>query len=75
MKCPHCGADHPEQAGRFCERCGMSVVRVVEREDDPDAPGDDEERKVRCRTCGVMAEPPVCPGCGSRLRTPDDWKE
>ena len=73
MICPHCGAEHPESAGRFCENCGMSVIKLVKRER---SEGEEKEvRTVRCRYCGVNAPPPICPACGQRLPIPDDWDD
>ena len=31
MICPHCGVEHPEQLGRFCENCGLAVAPAPER--------------------------------------------
>jgi DNA-directed RNA polymerase subunit RPC12/RpoP len=72
MKCPHCGADHPEDAGRFCNSCGMSVIKYA----GPEAPEEEDgEVKVRCRYCGVNVKPPFCPLCGNKLPTPEELEE
>jgi len=80
MNCPHCGAEHDEQAdGRFCNNCGMSVraFAVPTSSSQSGTPGtqEEEEAKIRCRFCGVRSPPPVCVGCGSKLPLPDDWEE
>ena len=70
MKCPHCGVEHDGSSGRFCDNCGMSVQGLAPRDKPADTP-----RLVRCRYCGVDAEPPRCPACGQKLPIPDDWKD
>ena len=69
MKCPHCGAEHPETAGRFCDNCGMSVQSLAPRE--KPANEKDQPVLVRCRYCGIEAEPPRCPTCGQKLPDPE----
>jgi hypothetical protein len=71
MNCPHCGVEHDEAKGRFCDACGMSVIPYVKRKDD-DEPAGEEAPKVRCRQCGTKAPPPICPGCGHKLPEPED---
>ena len=73
MKCPHCDAEHPETAGRFCDNCGMSVQSLVSR--DKPASEKDKPRTIRCRYCGVDSEPPRCLACGQKLSVPDDWED
>lgn len=75
--CPHCGTPHLASQGRFCDSCGMSVItyvrgraRAVRDADDP--AGEDEVVKVRCRYCGVLAPPPICPACGTHLPYPGE---
>ena len=63
--CPHCGADHDPEEGRFCAVCGLSVVRFAGR-DEPQQ-DDDGAAKVRCRFCGVDSLPPRCTQCGNKL--------
>jgi NMD protein affecting ribosome stability and mRNA decay len=72
MICPHCGAEHDEAKGRFCDACGMSVIPYVKRKDDDDERVKENAPIVRCRHCGTKAPPPICPACGNKMPDPDD---
>jgi len=75
--CPHCGAAHTPEQGRFCDTCGMSVVHYARRgeaapSDDPDQPKlPPEDEWPRCRACGTKTAARICPGCGGKMPEPD----
>ncbi|RME36694.1 MAG: zinc-ribbon domain-containing protein, partial [Deltaproteobacteria bacterium] len=54
MKCPYCGAEHPENA-RFCPVTGQTLLKSQERV---------------CPVCGVavQADWPYCQACGAPLQ-------
>jgi len=74
MICPHCGAEHAEADGRFCNTCGMSVIKFAIKKK-TEGQAEKEPPMVRCRYCGVSSPPPICLACGQRLPLPDYWKE
>jgi hypothetical protein len=54
MICPHCGSEHAEEKGRFCESCGLAVAPV------PECSG-------ICPSCGAPHSPEqgrFCDACG-----------
>jgi hypothetical protein len=63
MKCPNCGSEHPPEAGRFCEACGLSVRGTTRETGEPEG----EEAPDRCPACGAKARPPVCSACYTRI--------
>jgi hypothetical protein len=77
MTCPHCGAEHDETKGRFCDACGMSVIQYAKKageskERTGEEDDEDEEKKVHCRFCGVASTFPKCPACGTMMPVPED---
>jgi predicted RNA-binding Zn-ribbon protein involved in translation (DUF1610 family) len=59
MICPHCGAEHAEEKGRFCESCGLAVTDL------PEGSG-------VCPSCGAPHSPEqgrFCDACGMSVYT------
>ena len=48
LVCPRCGRTHPPEE-RFCESCGMPLIRVGPREREPTSDKHERARKIRPR--------------------------
>ncbi len=68
--CPHCGVALPEDQGRFCDSCGLSVMGYAKRDDEERVVADED--LMACRFCGVKSAATTCPECGQKMPTPDD---
>jgi len=65
MKCYNCG--HEQASGRFCDRCGLMVTRVIVDEgggDQSDDSGEARPEELRCRCGNVQRTGRFCDRCG-----------
>ncbi len=62
MKCPHCGAEIPDDS-RNCPSCGTPIIKI--------------KPKRVCMNCGseVPDGAEVCPGCGRKIRRRPEQKD
>ena len=63
MKCYSCG--HEQASGRFCDRCGLMVTRLIVDENDAANDGPDvRPAELRCRCGHVQSAGRFCDSCG-----------
>ncbi len=64
MKCYNCG--HEQATGRFCDRCGLMITRLIVDENDAANDGPDlPPTEYRCRCGHVQASGRFCDRCGT----------
>lgn len=68
IRCEFCGTVYENPPGKFCDKCGRRLTRVMP------APADESAQAKRCPLCGHQnkLEARVCVNCGQlmRLRSP-----
>ncbi len=66
MRCPFCGTEHdPDQQGRFCDGCGLSIApppKLVLKASTKGAAA--SLRQALCAMCGAPLRGGRCPSCG-----------
>ncbi len=65
MRCPFCGTEHdPDQQGRFCDGCGLSIAPPPKLELKASKKGAASMSQSKCAMCGSPLRGGKCPNCG-----------
>ena len=69
VKCEFCKHEQDTDVSRICDRCGRRMGRI--RLDFPSegSASEEETEKGKCPVCGATTDRPLCPNCGSRVKS------